>query len=108
MEFHEKKMRKNAVWRKIPVWIFMFVLSVCALLPFYMMIIMGTHYSEDLYTGVKLFFGKYFVQNFQTVMRQNFLLYYWNSIVVAVCNTVGGLIVSALAGYAFAKFDFKR
>ena len=107
MNTYAKGMRKSGILRKLPVWLFMIALSVCALLPFYMMIVMGTHYSEDLYTGVKLFFGKYFVQNFQTVMRQNFLLYYWNSILVAVCNTVGGLIVSALAGYAFAKFDFR-
>lgn len=92
---------------KIPVCLYMLVLAVCALLPFYMMIVMGTHYSEDLYTGVKLTFGKYFKENFQTVMRQDFLLYYWNSIVVAVCHVTGALIVSTLTGYAFAKFEFK-
>lgn len=44
---------KKTVWiGKIPLYLFMLVLSVCALLPFYMMIVMGTHYSEDLYTGV--------------------------------------------------------
>lgn len=100
-------MKKKKWLSRVWLWIFMGVLSLCALLPFYMMIIMGTHYSEDLYTGVKLFFGKYFVQNFQAVMRQNFLLYYWNSLLVAACNTIGGLLVSALAGYAFAKFYFK-
>lgn len=96
----------NKLYR-LPVYMFMVMMSVCALLPFYMMIVMGTHYSEDLYTGVKLFFGTYFLQNFQTVMKQNFLLYYWNSIVVAVCHVTGGLLISALTGYAFAKFEFK-
>lgn len=100
-------MKKKTWIVSIPLWIFMGLLCICAILPFYMMIIMGTHYSEDLYTGVKLFFGEYFVQNLKTVMKQDFLLYYWNSMVVAVCNTVGGLLVSALAGYAFAKYYFK-
>lgn len=100
-------MKRIKLLHKIPIYLFMVMMSVCALLPFYMMIVMGTHYSEDLYTGVKLFFGKYFVQNFQTVMRQNFLLYYWNSIVVAGCHVVGGLVISALTGYAFAKFEFR-
>lgn len=100
-------MKKKTWIVSIPLWIFMGLLCICAILPFYMMIIMGTHYSEDLYTGVKLFFGEYFVQNLKTVMKQDFLLYYWNSLVVAVCNTVGGLLVSALAGYAFAKYYFK-
>ena len=100
-------MKRIKLLHKIPIYLFMVMMSVCALLPFYMMIVMGTHYSEDLYTGVKLFFGKYFVQNFQTVMRQNFLLYYWNSIVVAGCHVAGGLVISALTGYAFAKFEFR-
>lgn len=100
-------MKRIKLLYKIPIYLFMVMMSVCALLPFYMMIVMGTHYSEDLYTGVKLFFGKYFVQNFQTVMRQNFLLYYWNSIVVAGCHVAGGLVISALTGYAFAKFEFR-
>ena len=98
-------MKKKAA--KIPMYVFMGILCILALLPFYMMIVMGTHYSEDLFSGVKLFFGKYFLENLHTVMKQNFLLYYRNSIIVAVCNTIGGLLVSALAGYAFAKFDFK-
>ena len=100
-------MKRIKLLHKIPIYLLMVMMSVCALLPFYMMIVMGTHYSEDLYTGVKLFFGKYFVQNFQTVMRQNFLLYYWNSIVVAGCHVAGGLVISALTGYAFAKFEFR-
>lgn len=100
-------MKKNAWAAKIPMYIFMIILSLCALLPFYMMIVMGTHYSEDLYTGVKLFFGKYLVENFHSVMRQNFPLYYANSLIVATCNTIGGLLVSSMAGYAFAKYDFK-
>lgn len=101
-------MTKKVKWiSKLPVYIFMGVLSICALLPFYLMIVMGTHYSEDLYTGVKLTFGDYFIQNLKTIMRQDFLQYYWNSILVAVCHVVGAVLVSALTGYAFAKFDFK-
>ena len=92
---------------RIPIYIFMAILCICALLPFYLMIVMGTHYSEDLYTGVKLTFGDYFLQNLHTIMQQDFLRYYCNSIIVAVCHVVGAVLVSALTGYAFAKFDFK-
>lgn len=98
---------KKKTLAMIPMWIFVGLLSVLALLPFYMMLVMGTHYSEDLYSGVKLFFGKYFVTNFKTIMQQDFFLYYRNSLVVAVCHTVGGLLVSAVTGYAFAKYEFK-
>lgn len=100
-------MRKSKYLYNIPVYIFMAVLSVCALLPFYMMIVMGTHYSEDLYTGVKLFFGDYFLENLRTVMKQDFPRYYLNSLIVSICHVTGALLVSALTGYAFAKYEFK-
>ena len=100
-------MKKMEIVRSIPVWVIMLILSVFALLPFYMMIIMGTHYSEDLYTGIKLLPGEYLRQNFQTVMRQNFPRYYLNSFIVSGISTAGGVFVSALTGYAFAKFRFK-
>ena len=91
----------------VPVYVFMLILSAFALLPFYMMIIMGTHYSEDLYTGVKLLPGAFLQTNLNTVLKQNFFRFYGNSLLVSVCNTAGGVFVSALTGYAFAKYRFK-
>lgn len=99
-------MQKQKLWN-IPVWIFMLILSILALLPFYLMIMMGTHYNEDLYTGVKLFPGEFLRENFQTIMRQNFFKYYGNSLFVSTISTLLGVFVSALTGYAFAKFRFK-
>lgn len=93
--------------RRLPVYLVVAILSVLALLPFYMMIIMGTHYSEDLYTGVKMLPGKYLLTNLHTVLKQNFFIFYRNSIIVSVCNTLGGVFISAITGYAFAKYQFK-
>lgn len=92
---------------RIPICIFMVIVSLIALLPFYMMIIMGTHYSEDLYSGVKLLPGSYFQTNLANVLKQDYFTFYRNSIVVSVLNTCGGVLVSAMAGYAFAKYKFK-
>lgn len=100
-------MNKTQLIQRIPVYLFMLILSFFALLPFYMMIIMGTHYSENLYTGVKLLPGGFFLENLQTVLKQNFFQFYLNSLIVAICNTSGGVLVSALAGYGFAKFRFR-
>jgi multiple sugar transport system permease protein/cellobiose transport system permease protein len=97
---------KRAVYR-VPIYIFIIILSVLALLPFYMMIIMGTYYSEDLYTGVKLLPGDFFRQNLNTVLKQDFARFYRNSILVSVTHTVGSVLVCSLAGYAFSKFRFK-
>ncbi|MFA9379747.1 MAG: carbohydrate ABC transporter permease [Acetanaerobacterium sp.] len=98
---------KTKLIRRMPVYILVVILSIFALLPFYMMIIMGTHYSEDLYTGIKLLPGKFLLENLQTVLQQDFFSFYKNSIIVSVCNTVCGVFISALTGYAFAKYKFK-
>lgn len=93
--------------KHIPVYIVMILLSILALLPFYLMLIMGTHYNEDLYKGVHLLPGNYLMENLQTIMKIDYPRYYLNSIIIAVCNTFGGVLVSALGGYAFSKFQFK-
>ncbi|WP_274650266.1 carbohydrate ABC transporter permease [Paenibacillus humicola] len=92
---------------KVPVYLFVAVLSLLALIPFYMMIVMGTYVSEDLYTGLKLLPGNYLIQNFKSIMEQNFFLFYWNSLYVSVLNTFGAVFISALTGFAFAKYNFK-
>ena len=92
---------------RIPIFIFIGFLSILALTPFYMMIVMGTYYSEDLYTGVKLLPGDYLKQNLQSVLKHDFFRFYKNSITVSVTHTVAAVLVCSLAGYAFSKFRFK-
>lgn len=93
--------------KNIPVYICVGIVSIFALLPFYMMIVMGTYINEDLFTGVKLLPGSYLWENLKTVVGLHFLTYYNNSLMVALIHTVGGVFVSALTGYAFAKYRFK-
>lgn len=100
-------MKLKKILPNLPIYIFIVIISIIALLPFYMMIMMGTYYSEDLYTGVKLLPGDYLAENMKTVMKQDFVSFYRNSLVVSVAHTIGGILVCSLAGYAFAKFRFK-
>jgi multiple sugar transport system permease protein/cellobiose transport system permease protein len=98
--------KKNIV-AKIPVNIIIGLLSLVAMFPFYLMLIMGTHMNEDLYTGIKLLPGNYLWENLKTVMAIDYPRYYLNSFTIAICNTAGAILVSSLGGYAFAKFNFK-
>ncbi|MCA0757685.1 carbohydrate ABC transporter permease [Paenibacillus sp. N4] len=83
------------------------LLSIFALLPFYIMTIMGTYQNEDLFTKIVLLPGTYLLENFKTVAASRFDLVYWNSLVVSLASTVLSVLVSAFAGFAFAKHEFK-
>lgn len=92
---------------KLLVGLFILIMSIISLFPFYIMIIMGTHKNEDLFKGIHLLPGNYLRENFQTIVSTNFFQYYANSFIVTLCATTGILVVSVLTGYAFAKMRFK-
>jgi cellobiose transport system permease protein len=83
------------------------LLSLFALFPFYLMIIMGTYRNEELFTRIVLVPGSYLLENFQTVVASDFHLVYLNSLVVSIVSTVLAVFVSAFAGFAFSKHEFK-
>lgn len=95
-------MKKN-----IGLTVLLALISIVAILPFYIMIVMGTYYSNDLFKQIVLLPDGYLWENLQTVFKQDFLRLYWNSTYVAVLTTVGSVLMSAAAGYAFAKYRFK-
>ncbi len=84
------------------------LISILSITPFYIMVIMGTYQNEDLFKKMVLVPGNYFIQNFHTVMQTNFGQIYWNSIVISVSSTFLSVLVSTMAGFAFAKHQFKH
>ncbi|MFF5207613.1 carbohydrate ABC transporter permease [Streptosporangium sp. NPDC000396] len=77
--------------------------------PFYWLVMAATHEDKDIFTWPPKFLpGGHLWDNLtgleESIGLTRVLL---NSAVVSTLQTVGGLIVSVLAGYAFAKFDFR-
>lgn len=93
--------------RTIPLYMIVGIFSIIALLPFYIMLIMGTYVNEDLFTGIKLLPGNYLLNNLNTVLGRSFLGFYKNSLYVTIVTAVGSTYISALAGFAFSKYRFK-
>lgn len=81
--------------------------SILALFPFYMMLVMGTYRSEDLFKSLPLFFSNYFLKNLQTVMKGNFLQSYLNSIIVSFVSVAACLFTSICIAFAIAKYQFR-
>jgi ABC-type sugar transport system, permease component len=85
----------------------MAIITLVSLFPFYMMLTMGTYYSEDIFLGIPLLPHNYVIQNIKTVFEGGFLRFYWNSFYIATLATVFAVFFSAMAGFALSKYNFK-
>lgn len=92
---------------KMITWIALAVVSLLSLFPFYIMIVMSTHYNEDLFKGIPIWPGDHLVENLRTVLQADFGRVYSNSLIVSVASVALATLTSTLIGYAVAKFDFK-
>jgi cellobiose transport system permease protein len=95
------------IMKKITLNLALVSVSLLCLLPFYIMVVMGTYYSEDLFKHVVLLPSTYLWHNLKTVVQGGFLVSYWNSLYIAVLYTFITVLICAITGYAFGKFDFK-
>lgn len=89
------------------VWICVVAFSIVTMFPFYIMLVMSTYVSEDIMTTLRLVPGNYLMQNLETVFKTDFVRFYLNSAYTSLIATIGGVLVSSLAGFAFAKYRFK-
>ena len=86
---------------------FLTLTTLLSLFPFYMVIIMSTYYTNDLYKGLPIFPSNYFMTNLQTILKTNFVRVYFNSLFVSISAMVLSCLTASLIGYAIAKFEFK-
>ena len=82
-------------------------LSLVSLFPFYIMIVMSTHSTLDIFKKINLLPGQYLLKNLKTIFTSGFANYYWNSFYIALFTIVISVFISTLCGYGFAKFQFK-
>ncbi len=93
--------------RTIVLFAIMLIVAIVCLFPFYAMIMMSTHVTEDIYKGIPLYPGSYLIENIKTVFGAHFEIYYRNSIIQATCCTILSVLVSMLAGYSFAMYKYR-
>lgn len=96
----------NRVW-KIGGLVLLIVASVVSFLPFYLLVIMSSYTTEQIFTGLKLLPGDYFMENLRLVLSKDFYGAYLNSIIVSVSSTVLGLLICSMAGHALSAYRFK-
>ncbi|MCO0599264.1 carbohydrate ABC transporter permease [Peribacillus butanolivorans] len=94
---------------KIVIYLLLIAGVVLSIAPFYWMIVGSTLPSGEIFrVPPKLLPGDYLAKNFQTLNESlGIAKIFWNSLFIAFVYTLVSTLISAMAGYAFAKFTFK-
>ena len=102
-----KKGRSNIQRRLIPTYIFLTIVSLISVFPFYWMLTAATNTSLEVARG-KIIFGTHAVENFTNLLAQQNL---WgalkNSFWYAGVQTIIALLICSLAGYGFELYHDK-
>ena len=90
-------------------YIFILALALVVVFPFYWMIITSLKQNEEINGAVQTFFPTIVMwSNYVHVFQVfDFGTYMWNTIVVAIFSTLGTLLTTILAAFAFARLRFK-
>ncbi|MCM1338709.1 MAG: carbohydrate ABC transporter permease [Muribaculaceae bacterium] len=96
-------------WRKIFGYICLIGIAISMLYPFIAMINLSLVPNNEIFNqNGKLFFTPITLENYSNVFQKiPMWKYFANSLFVATLTTLGQVIISALAGYAFARLKFK-
>ena len=90
-------------------YIFLIFIALSMLFPFFVMIKIALLPENDISINSTTFINMNITfDNFIHVFRKiPITRYFLNSMFVALCTTIGQVIISALAGYAFARLEFR-
>lgn len=93
---------------KIGFYILVFIIAICMIIPFLWMISTSLKYDSDVFSVPIQWIPEVINWgNYTTVWTEEpFLLFYRNTIFIAVCATILQVTISAMAAYAFAKLEF--
>ncbi|MBW7455315.1 carbohydrate ABC transporter permease [Paenibacillus sepulcri] len=85
------------------------VLSAIMLLPFVWMLSLAFKSNTEIISGFSIIPHQWSSNGFRSVLEKGSMVLYWfrNSLIVTVSITALAVSTSAIAGYLFAKFQFK-
>lgn len=96
-------------WRKIFGYLFLSLVALSMLYPFFAMINLSFVPNGEIFNqGGKLFYSPLTLNNYISVFDKiPMWKYFINSLFVALITTLGQVIFASFAGYAFARLKFK-
>ena len=85
------------------------LIAISMLYPFFAMVNLSFVDNNEIFSNSgKIFHTGFTIENYKNVFREIPLsIYFFNSLLVASITTIGQVIFASLAGYAFARMNFK-
>ena len=94
-------------WRKALIIVFLVLISLISLIPFWLMFSMSTYQSEMIFQGNPLIPSTYLAENLKTIFASNFVQSYANSFFVSIVAMVASVLICTMVGYAMNVYRFK-
>ena len=92
--------------KKILLYLILLILGLSMIIPFSIMFLISLSGNENIFTDYKNINLSFFA--YKNVFASiPVLRYFLNSLIVAIVATIGQVVISALAGYGFARLHFK-
>jgi multiple sugar transport system permease protein len=105
----EKRQKVVKIISTIITYVFLTVMAVVVLIPFYWMLNTSLKSTEEIRKIIPTFFPETIMwSNYITVFEKfDFFTYLRNTLIVGVLSTLGTLITTIFAAFAFARLNFK-
>ncbi len=87
--------------------VFLILISLASLIPFWFMFSMSTYKSENIFKNTPLLPSNYLAENIKTIFASNFVKSYGNSFFISSVSMVFCVLVCAMVGYAMNVYDFR-
>lgn len=87
--------------------IFLVLISLVSLLPFWFMFSMSTYKSEMIFQTIPLLPSNFLIENIKTIFASNFVQSYGNSMIISVASMIVSVLFCAMVGYAMNVYTFR-
>lgn len=96
-------------YKRILIYIFMGILTLMSIFPFWVVLVNATRSAEQIQQGLSIFPGSNLSYNWQVLMEKQFDIFggFRNSLIISVCSTVLSIYFSAMAAYGLVAYKFK-
>jgi multiple sugar transport system permease protein len=94
--------------KEILLWLILLAGALLMALPFWIMVVTSLVKPDEVFQMPPTFWPSVFHwENYGRLVQQAPLgLYFWNSLLVSTCTTIGYVFTAAMAGYAFSRMRF--